>query len=39
MYLHLFSIQDRCPPYPTEDAINLLEKELGRNFDDIFDLI
>jgi aarF domain-containing kinase len=30
--------QDRCPPYPTEEAINLLEKELGRNFDEIFDL-
>jgi predicted unusual protein kinase regulating ubiquinone biosynthesis (AarF/ABC1/UbiB family) len=29
-------LQDRCPPYPNEQAIEMLEKELGRPFDEVF---
>ena len=34
----LQQLQDRCPPYPTEQARALLEAELGARFDDLFEL-
>jgi ABC1 atypical kinase-like domain len=34
----LQKLQDRCPAYPTAQAISLFEAELGQSFDDVFDL-
>lgn len=33
----LQKLQDRCPAYPTEEAIALLEEELGGSFSDFFE--
>jgi aarF domain-containing kinase len=33
----LQQLQDRCPAYPTSQALSLFEKELGAPFDDVFD--
>lgn len=32
----LQKLQDRCPAYPTSQAIELFEKELGRPFNEVF---
>ena len=34
----LQSLQDRCPAYPTDQAVALFEEELGLKFTDVFDL-
>ena len=34
----LQKLQDRCPAYPTAQAISLFELELGQAFDDVFEL-
>jgi predicted unusual protein kinase regulating ubiquinone biosynthesis (AarF/ABC1/UbiB family) len=34
----LQKLQDRCPPYPTAQALSLFEAELGLQFDDVFEL-
>jgi predicted unusual protein kinase regulating ubiquinone biosynthesis (AarF/ABC1/UbiB family) len=34
----LQKLQDRCPAYPTAQAISLFEEELGQSFDDVFEL-
>jgi predicted unusual protein kinase regulating ubiquinone biosynthesis (AarF/ABC1/UbiB family) len=34
----LQKLQDRCPPYPTEQAIKLFESELGVNIDQLIEL-
>jgi predicted unusual protein kinase regulating ubiquinone biosynthesis (AarF/ABC1/UbiB family) len=34
----LQKLQDRCPAYPTAQAISLFEQELGQSFDDVFEL-
>lgn len=34
----LQKLQDRCPAYPTKDAFELFEKELGRPFAEVLEL-
>lgn len=34
----LQQLQDRCPPFPTEDAFAVFESELGVPFEDVFEL-
>ena len=34
----LQQLQDRCPAYPTELAEELFERELGKKFNDVFEL-
>jgi predicted unusual protein kinase regulating ubiquinone biosynthesis (AarF/ABC1/UbiB family) len=34
----LQKLQDRCPAYPTDQAILLLEEELGMRFEDAFEI-
>lgn len=34
----LQKLQDRVPPYSTEQAVQLFEQELGRPFGDVFEL-
>jgi aarF domain-containing kinase len=34
----LQKLQDRCPPYPTAQAMALFEAQLGLNFNDVFEL-
>ncbi len=33
----LQKLQDRCPAYPTNQALSLFEEELGISFDEVFD--
>lgn len=35
----LQKLQDRCPAYPTEQAVELFEQELGRPFGEVFELV
>ena len=34
----LEQLQDRCPSYPTEQALSLFASELDMNFEDVFDV-
>jgi aarF domain-containing kinase len=33
----LQKLQDQCPPYPTEQALMVFEKETGRKFEEMFE--
>jgi aarF domain-containing kinase len=34
----LQQLQDRCPAYPTEQAMSLFEQETGNNFEEVIEL-
>lgn len=33
----LQKLQDQCPPYPTDQALAVFERETGRSFEDVFE--
>ena len=35
----LQKLQDRCPPYPTEQAMRLYEAEINKPFKEVFELV